>query len=137
MAIRCIQCAKADLDAKSVELPGTVRDESYAIRMDGLACPLCGFTTIEGSAMPEYGRLLADKYRAAHGLLTSNAIKTRRERLGMSQARFAEYLGVGLASIKRWEMGKIQDRRSNSVIKRKTDREPAALLRGGIASQLR
>ena len=122
--IRCIQCAQADLQPKTVQLPGTIRSENYTAEMQGLECPNCGYKTIEGATMPEYGRLLADKYRAAHGLLTSDEIRARRRRLGMSQAKFAQYVGVGLASIKRWEMGRIQDKHHNEIIKEKTDPEP-------------
>ena len=77
--------------------------------------------------MPEYGRLLADKYRSAHGLLTSEELKERRERLSMSQAKFAEYLGVGIASVKRWEMGKVQESAMDALIRLKTEPEAARL----------
>jgi DNA-binding XRE family transcriptional regulator len=70
--------------------------------------------------MPEYGRLLADKYRARHGLLTSDEIRKRRRRLELTQEQFATHLGVGIASIKRWEMGKIQDLRNNQLIVERT-----------------
>lgn len=119
--IRCIECAQTDLQPKTVRLRGTIRGETYTVELQGLKCSHCGYKTIEGPAMPEYGRLLADEYRAAHGLLTSDQIRARRERLGMSQAGFAKYLGVGIASIKRWEMGKIQDNHHNDIIKEKTD----------------
>ena len=121
MPIRCIQCGEADLLPKKVQLPGTIRGETYEVEMSGLECPNCGYKTIEGSAMPEYGRLLADKYRANHRLLTSDEIRRRRRRLGMSQQEFAEHLDVGLASVKRWEMGKIQEPRHNERIIEKTE----------------
>jgi putative zinc finger/helix-turn-helix YgiT family protein len=120
MPIKCCQCDEADLETTVVQLTGKVRGEDYAVEMLGLGCAHCKYQTIAGTAMPEYGRLLADKYRAAHGLLTSDDIRTRRERLGMSQQAFAEFLGVGVASVKRWEMGKIQDARSNALIVEKT-----------------
>jgi transcriptional regulator with XRE-family HTH domain len=71
--------------------------------------------------MPEFGRLLSDKYRSAHGLLTSEEIRARRRQLGLSQQQFAQHLGVGVASVKRWEMGKIQEARSDVDIRSKTD----------------
>src|SRR5438105_3749814 len=114
--IRCIQCGRASLQSKRIQLQGTVRREDYLVEMQGLECPRCGYKTVEGTAMPEYGRLLADKYRAHHGLLTSEEIRARRARLGMTQEKFAQHIGVGLASVKRWEMGKIQDRDSNERI---------------------
>jgi len=122
MTVRCIKCGVADLEPQQhVQLSGVVRGETFTVTMPGLICPKCGYKTIEGSDMPAYGRLLADKYRAAHGLLTSVDIRDRRNQLEMNQEEFAKYIGVGIASIKRWEMGKIQDPRSNQLIIEKTD----------------
>src|SRR5579872_2694099 len=110
MNIRCINCGEANLEPKaSVRLQGTVRGESYTVEMPALVCPNCGYTTVPGPSMPEYARLLADKYREAHGLLTSDQIRERRLRLELSQQAFADYLKRGIASVKRWEMGKIQE----------------------------
>ena len=39
----------------------------------------------------------------------------------MSQRDFAKYLGVGEASVKRWEAGHIQDESSDRLIRMKTD----------------
>ncbi len=112
----CIECAQADLQPALVSLKGTVRGERFTVTMQGLACPNCNYKTIDGAAMPEFARLLSDSYRANHGLLTSVEIKERRTRLGLTQQQFAQRLGVGIASIKRWEMGKIQERHSNDLI---------------------
>jgi len=49
----------------------------------------------------------------------------RRRMLGMSQQDFADYLGVGAASVKRWEAGQIQDRALDELMRLKTDREAA------------
>ena len=59
--------------------------------------------------------------RSRHGFLTSEEIRARRKRLGQSQREFALHTGVGLATIKRAEMGKIQDRHTDEAIRRKTD----------------
>jgi putative zinc finger/helix-turn-helix YgiT family protein len=120
MPIKCRQCEQAELEPAIVRLNGKVRGEEYSIEMLGLRCRSCTYQTVDGPDMPEYGRLLADKYRVAHGLLTSEEIHKRREGLGMSQQAFADFLGVGVASVKRWEMGKIQDARNNALIVEKT-----------------
>lgn len=119
---RCIKCGKVELAPATITLEGEVRGETYSVRMRGRVCPDDGYKTIEGSDMPEFARLLSDKYRAAHGLLTSEEIRRRRKRLGMSQQQLANYLRVGVASVKRWEMGKIQDKRLDDEIRRKTDK---------------
>lgn len=112
----CFSCGLADLESHTIELSGEVRGNSYTVTMMGLKCPNCGYQTIEGAEMPEFGRLLADEYRKKHGLLTSTEILTIRDRLEMSQEAFARYVGVGVASVKRWELGKIQDDDSNARI---------------------
>jgi putative zinc finger/helix-turn-helix YgiT family protein len=116
----CFECGIADLVPATIEVKGTVRGEDYNVSMRGLKCPNCGFQTIEGRDMPEYGRLLADKYRSAHNLLTSDEIIALRHGFGESQQAFADRIGVGIASIKRWELGKIQDGRYDELIREKT-----------------
>jgi putative zinc finger/helix-turn-helix YgiT family protein len=135
MKTTCIACSEANLQPSEVQLSGTVRGEEYTVKMQGLICPRCGYKTIEGADMAEYGRLLSDEYRAAHELLTSVEIRSRRNRLGMSQEEFANYVGVGVASIKRWEMGKIQDVRSNQLIIERTE-IPATSVRAYVLEPL-
>ncbi len=120
MKILCISCTKADLRKAKVQLPGTIRGEDYTVEMEGLECPNCGYKTVDGKSMAEFGRLVADKYRSAHDLLTSDEIVALRHRFGENQPEFANRVGVGVASIKRWELGKIQDRQSNDLLIEKT-----------------
>jgi transcriptional regulator with XRE-family HTH domain len=86
--------------------------------------------------MGEFALRLSDAYREAHNLLTSSQIKDRRVDLGMSQQQFAQYLGVGVASIKRWELGQIQDEAMNSLIILKTDLAVAEQNVAEIASRM-
>lgn len=121
METPCITCGNANLDSKQVQVAGDVRGETYTVEMRGLECPSCGYSTIEGVDMAEFQRLLADKYRENHGLLSSKQIRARREdMMHMTQQEFAEFLGVGIASIKRWEMSRIQDKRNNDLIIHRT-----------------
>jgi putative zinc finger/helix-turn-helix YgiT family protein len=113
-------CDEADLETKLMELAGQVRGESYTVQTAGLECPSCGYKTIDGPESTEFARKLADAYRSAHGLLTSEQIRGQRERLGMSQQEFAEFLPAGIAAVKRWEMGKIQERRFDDLIRQRT-----------------
>jgi len=117
----CLKCGKATLARKAARLPGALRGGTFRVEMEALVCPRCGYATVDGKDMPEYMRLVADAYRCKHGLLTSEEIRRRRKRLGMSQAAFAKHLRVGVASVKRWEMGKVQDSSSDELIRLKTD----------------
>jgi DNA-binding transcriptional regulator YiaG len=71
--------------------------------------------------MGEFALRVADAYCETHGLLTSSQMKDRRRNLGMSQQQFAKYLGVGSSSVKRWELGWIQDKAMNDLILLRTD----------------
>jgi putative zinc finger/helix-turn-helix YgiT family protein len=124
MSIRCLECDAADLEPKMIQLTGQVKGETYTVTTPGLECPNCGYKAIEGPDSAEFSRRLADAYRAANGLLTSEQIRERRRRLGMSQEEFANFLPAGIASVKRWEWGKIQDRHSDALIRERTD-QPA------------
>ena len=128
MTALCINCELADLRPRRVQLPGSMRGKEYTVEMQGLQCPNCGYKTIEGKAMPEFGRLLADRWRAENNMLTSGEIRARRKALGMSQEEFAAFLGVGVASIKRWELGKIQERIYDELIREKTRQLPEPVL---------
>ena len=123
--MNCPNCHKANLVRRRTRIPGRVKGESVEVVMTGLVCPRCGYVTVDGKDMAEYMGRVADAYRSRHGLLTGEQIRDRRKSLGMSQAKFAEHLGVGLASIKRWETGRIQDRSSDRLIRLDILRQPA------------
>ncbi len=72
-------------------------------------------------------RVAVDQYRKAHKLLTSQEIIRYREELDLSQVGFAKYLGVGEASVKRWETYYIQDFSQDCHIRIKCDEEYAGL----------
>jgi len=93
--------------------------------MHGLRCELCGFQTVDSAQSAEFTKLVSDAYRESRGLLTGAEIRARRAQLSMTQQRFSEYLGTGVASVKRWESGQIQDKAMDELIRLKTDPEAA------------
>jgi putative zinc finger/helix-turn-helix YgiT family protein len=121
----CFECGQETLSPKRVRLEGVRHGESFAVEMDGLKCSQCGFETIDSEQSAEFTQLISDEYRKTHGLLTGEEIRSRRNQLGMTQQRFSEYLGTGVASVKRWEVGQIQDRAMDQLIRLKTDPEAA------------
>jgi putative zinc finger/helix-turn-helix YgiT family protein len=124
-ALKCPECDERDLQPAITELTGSTHGESFAITSDALVCPSCGFKTIPVEKMGEFALRVSDAYREKHQLLTSAQIKDRRLDLGMSQQQFANYLGVGSSSVKRWELGQIQDKAMNNLMVLKTDLDAA------------
>ena len=122
----CISCKMGVLEKRlSARIPAEVKGVKVTVGMAGLVCPACGFTTVPGASMPEYMRLAADEYRKKNGMLTSGEIRARRKSLQMTQAEFAEYIGVGTASIKRWELGQVQEQAMDKLLRVLTGVEAA------------
>jgi putative zinc finger/helix-turn-helix YgiT family protein len=120
--MNCIKCRKTELVEQRADVPADVKGESVLVKeFPVLVCGECGYKTIRGHQMQEFMRIAADVYRQKHVLLTSVEIRERRERLGHSQEEFANYLEVGIASIKRWELGYVQDRAMDRLIRLSTD----------------
>jgi putative zinc finger/helix-turn-helix YgiT family protein len=119
--MKCIKCNVAELESRLAHLPIEVKGETFSIEMLAKVCPNCEYATLDGSRMSEYMRLGADAYRNQHNRLTSAEIKGRRNRLRMTQEQFAKYLHVGPISVKRWELGQVQDAAMDELVKLKTD----------------
>jgi putative zinc finger/helix-turn-helix YgiT family protein len=91
------------------------------IRTPGVRCSRCAYQAVRVDQMADYGRAVADAYRHQQGLLTSGEIRAARKRLDMSQQGFADYLGVGIASVKRWEWGQVQEKSMDKLMRLLTD----------------
>jgi putative zinc finger/helix-turn-helix YgiT family protein len=91
------------------------------VRTPGVRCSRCAYQAVRVDQMADYGRAVADAYRHGQGLLTSGEIRAARKRLDMSQQGFADYLGVGIASVKRWEWGQVQEKSMDKLMRLLTD----------------
>jgi len=107
------------------EVEQVVRGESFTVHSSVTRCEHCGFEILSDEQLDELTKKAADAYRAKHGLLTSAEIIGRRKTANMSQRKFAEFIGVGEASVKRWEKAAIQDQSSDSLIREKTSDKDA------------
>ena len=112
--MNCFVCDTGTLSGRLADVEGEVKGEKFMVLTPALVCDSCGHVAMEGADTSEFMRRLADAYRRAHDLLTSEEI--RQIRGGMSQQRFARALGVGIASVKRWELGLVQEDRNNSLM---------------------
>ena len=121
----CCEC-NGTMAPRIVAVTGHRNGEEFPVSVPGWACDTCGHQTIDNQQSGEFTKAVSDAYRRAHGLLTGPEIRERREEwLRMSQQAFAEHLGVGSASVKRWEAGQVQDRAMDELIRLKTDPEAA------------
>lgn len=118
----CFKCEEKDkFKKKSVRVEQDFKGLTFDVVVDGMVCEKCKaiqFTDEQSNALR---RVTVDKYRKKNGLLTSDEVRKYREDIEMSQAQFSEYLGVGVASIKRWETCFVQDKSQDDLIRIKCD----------------
>jgi len=123
--MKCFQCAKGKMTSKLTEMTARVRGEEIPVRAEAMVCGKCGFQVLTDEQSNAYTVASADAYRVKHGLLTSGELKGIRSRLGMSQQALANYLKAGVASVKRWESGLVQDEAMDQLIRLKGDLKAA------------
>src|SRR5208283_2134608 len=97
----CLQCGKASFDPAEGDVTQEFRNEPFTVRTPLMRCTHCEWQTLGPGQLDALRVRTADAYRRQHTLLTSEEIRGRRNRLGMSQRDFAKHIGVGPASIAR------------------------------------
>jgi putative zinc finger/helix-turn-helix YgiT family protein len=93
------------------------RDVNITYQAVHCICPVCGVEAGTVNQTAETQKAIADAYRKAMNLLTSEEIREGRKRLGLSQETLAKRMNVGIASIKRWEGGLIQTRSMDKALR--------------------
>ncbi len=106
----CLQCKNEKFTAKTVATPQCFRSEEFTVKAPAMVCTKCHWTTMTDAQADALVNITADEYRRRHGLLTSAEIVALRKKRQMSQREFAKFLGVGEASVKRWETGCVQEK---------------------------
>jgi putative zinc finger/helix-turn-helix YgiT family protein len=118
----CLECDNEELvETPDVEIEQEFRGESFKVRTAAQRCPMCGWVSVTLGQVDELRRLTADAYRKRHGLLTSEEIRGIRQSMGKSQCGFARFLGVGEASVKRWESWQVQDKSNDELMRLKCE----------------
>jgi putative zinc finger/helix-turn-helix YgiT family protein len=132
----CAACAsEAGPNVVETVITQIFRGEELEVLTPVLVCRGCNFQFFGTGQLDEMRRRTADAYRKKHNLLTSVEIVNRRKALGETQEEFAKHLKVGIASVKRWETWLVQDKRSDELIREKTEHDLfaqrlAAVMRG-------
>ena len=135
--MQCLKCGEAELIQGNVTLQGERQGELFDVSLRGWKCPSCNYQTVDSKQSAGFTKLVSDAYRRAHRLLTGREIKALRRRMKMTQKQFAEHVGVGVASLKRWELGQVQERAMDQLMRLKTDPQAARQNLEAINSQQR
>lgn len=117
MNINCPVCDKTDVEATKNPVQITVRNEPINVEMDCFHCRACGevfqIPDINNDVMAD----AFDAYRKNHHMLQPSEIKDYRARYGLTQTQFADLLGIGTATISRYENGKVPEESHDRLIK--------------------
>src|ERR1039457_3045050 len=113
--MKCFVCNSGTFVRQLADVDGKIKKQTYTVNTLALVCDRCHHTAIEGGDMQDYMRKIADAYRRDHDLYTSEEIKAIRGKI--TQQQFADALGVGVASVKRWELGLVQDKGNDRLIR--------------------
>ncbi len=117
----CLKCESENFTKKQVKLEQEFKGELLYVVVSANVCDSCGFEQLSDEQANNLKKATADEYRKKYFLLTSGEIRNLRESLDMSQSQFSEYLGVGVASIKRWETYFVQEKSQDDLIRMKCD----------------
>lgn len=118
----CEECMQA-VDAPTQEFYETqpIRGLELDVMFEWPVCPSCGKKLTVGSyAEKNYARLY-DAYRKATGLPNGIEIRATRAKLGLSQKKLADLLGIGVASIQRYEGGSLPTEAHAAMIRQLND----------------
>ena len=68
-------------------------------------------------------------YRAHRVKVSPNEVRRTRERIGLSQDRFAAAIGVSASTLRKWEQGQRQPTGAAKTLLKVMEREPKAVIR--------
>jgi putative zinc finger/helix-turn-helix YgiT family protein len=109
---RCGKCGQKRMQLATVQYATTIDHDgrAYLVEIPALTVPQCDnchSISIDDAADQQ----ISSAFRRVAGLLAPEEIRQGREKMGLTQKQFANLLGVGEATVSRWETGaQIQQR---------------------------
>lgn len=113
----CPVCGKEqETEVIEKEEVSTVRGDKIKALARIRVCSVCGEELFDEELEEENIQRVYDIYRKKHGILSPEEIKNIRESYGLSQRAFAKLLGIGEASIARYETGALPEKSLSNMI---------------------
>ena len=119
--MKCISCGHV----VEPEAPRTIetecKGERVSVTLRAPKCSNCDRVVILGRNVRAYDRAVSDAYRSKVGLLTTGELDRLRRNLNMKWSEFANYLFIGIATLKRWNRGEIQTQALDRLVRLRAD----------------
>ena len=98
-----------------------LKGEHVSVELNASQCANCGEVVLLGKHVRAYHRAVSDAYRRKVGLLTMDELDSLRRDLKMTLPEFADYVFVGIATLKRWRRGEIQTQALDRLVRLRAD----------------
>ena len=119
--MKCIKCGQRVEPEAPRTIDAEFRGKCLSVRLRVPWCSQCNRAVILGRKVRTYHRAVSDAYRRQVGLLTTDEIDGLRRSLNMTWSEFADYLFIGIATLKRWNRGEIQTRALDRLVRLMAD----------------
>jgi putative zinc finger/helix-turn-helix YgiT family protein len=124
----CSNCQKETiLELVTKEQVITVRKEPIKVGLRLRRCGECGDEVLDPEAIQDPFDLAYKEYRKRHGLLQPEEIRDWRKARGLTQIELARLIGLGVATLNRYENGSLQDASHDRLLRLAMD--PSNLLK--------
>jgi putative zinc finger/helix-turn-helix YgiT family protein len=113
----CPNCEKeTELDFVNRYEDIVVRGETISVQVEYNKCVDCGSEFEDPQSTYDALEVANRQYREQHNMVQPGMIKQFRERFGLTQHELSDLLGLGGATLSRYENGALQDEAHNTII---------------------
>lgn len=109
--------SKGTITKNKIKENFNIRGEDINVEYENFKCSKCGEQYIDAVPDNDPFNLAYRKYRKIHNMLQPEDIKGIRKKYGITQNELSRLLGVGGATLSRYENGALQDKAYDSQLK--------------------
>ncbi len=114
----CSNCEQiTTLHVQDEELVVNIRKEPVKVKVQYVRCTKCGDETVDSKLNVDALEPAYREYRKKHGFLQPEELRNWRKRHGITQGQLARLLGIGTATLSRYENGALQEEAHDRLLR--------------------
>ena len=94
-----------------------IRGEKFPVTVEYYQCQTCGEEFEDPKSAYDPVEVAYRKYREKHAMVQPEGIREFRNKYGLTQKEFSSLLGIGIATLSRYENGALQDEAHDRILK--------------------